>query len=101
MEAHDADAHAARRFAGPTDRSSKAGNRNFTWLQARRLAQNLSREYLRSPLWSRRGHCEPQRFVAAIRFPTWDLSSGIMEWDSRAKGAVTDRRRMTNQEIGR
>ena len=86
MEALEEDPHAARIFAGPADRSRKAGNRNVTWLQAWRLIQNPSREYLRSPLWSRRGPCDPQRCVAAIRFPTLDLSSWIIEWGLSCKG---------------
>ena len=83
MEAY-ANPYAVRRFPRAMDRDRKEGNRNATWLQGVRHMQNPSR--VRGPPWSHHGHYEPRRFMAAIPFPTLDLSDGAIEWGLSCKG---------------
>lgn len=86
MEAYEADPHEAQRLARSMDRIRKAGIRNVSSLQLQRVAQKPCREYCRGPAWSLHGHFQPQRFMAAIRFPTLDLSNGTIEWGLSCKG---------------
>ena len=86
MEAYAANLNVVRRFPPAVNRNRKAGNRNVLRLQGRRLVQNPSREYARGPPWSGCGPYEPQRFMAAIRFPTLDVSNGTIEWGISCKG---------------
>ena len=60
------------------------GNRIMNRLHGRRLAQNPGTGFLHGPP---ENHCEPQRFVASIRFPTLNLLSGTLEWTLSCKGS--------------
>lgn len=87
MEAYEVDPHAVRRFARTTDRNRKAGNRNVGCLGGWRELEDPNRGGLRGPRWSHQGRYEPQRFMAAIRFPTLDPVKGIGEWGISCKGS--------------
>lgn len=65
----------------------EAGNASADWLQLWRQLQEPGREGLRGPLYEvGDSHYEPQRFMAAVRFPTLDPWKGVGEWGISCKG---------------
>ncbi len=76
---------AAARFVRMKYRGRNAGIRHFLWLQERTRMQDAGVDYSHGP------QC----------FLPWTYRTGLLSGNSQAKGALTDRQTVTNEEIGK
>ena len=89
LQVYQAELQLLPKFVRSIDIHRQAGISSAVWLKWWRQLQEPGRDGLRGPHWSHEAHhtqYKPQRFMAAIRFPTLDPSKGIGEWGISCKG---------------